>query len=284
MKDARIPLDDGRTLAYKEIGDPDGTPVMHFHGAPSCRTFLDYLHADFADRGLRVISPDRPGYGDTSPQPNRSLDDWPDDIVALADVIDIDRFVIIGFSSGGPYALATCALASNRVLGGVVVAGPSDPSRPPALDGLPEVEQELMAQQDEAAAVEWCTSRFGRDGGRFGEDDPFEWSEPDEAFLENDAISTHFEEVTAEALRQGISGYARDIFVQGRPWPFEPSQIGVPVHVVHGELDDIVSVAHSRRIAEAIPEASLKQLPEHGHLSIIDEFPELVAGLGASTA
>ncbi len=283
MKDAQITLEDGRTLAYKEIGDADGTPVMHFHGAPSCRTFLDYLHDEFADRNLRVISPDRPGYGGTSPQPSRSLDDWSHDVIALADTIDVDQFGVIGFSSGGPYAAATCALVPARVFGGVVVAGPSDPSQSGTLDGLPEVEQELMAQPDEEAAVEWCTSRFGSDGSRFGESDPFDWSQPDEAFLADDTISTHFEEVSAEALRQGISGYAQDIFVQGRPWPFDPSRIDVPVHVVHGEEDEIVSVAHSRRIADAIPTAMLKQLPEHGHLSIINKFPELVADLVAST-
>lgn len=87
----------------------------------------------------------------------------------------------------------------------------------------------------------------------------------------------------AEALRQSISGYAQDIFVQGGPWPFDLSRINAPVHVVHGEEDGAVSVAHKRRIADAIPTATLKQLPEHGHVSIIDKFIELVADLVAST-
>lgn len=190
---------------------------------------LDYPHDEFADRNLRVISADRPGYGRTSPKPNRSLDDWPDVVVALADTIDVDQFGVIPFSSGGPYAVATCALTSPRVFGGVVVAGVSNPSQSGELDRLPEVEQELMTQQDEEATVEWCTSQYGRDGSRFGESDPFDWSQPDEAFLTDDTISTHFEEVTVEALRQGISGYAQDNFVQGRPWSFDPSQIDVPV-------------------------------------------------------
>lgn len=276
MNDAQITLEDGRSLAYKEVGDPTGTPVMHFHGAPSCRTFLDILNDEFADRDLRVISPDRPSYGGTTPQSNRSLGDWPKDVVRLADAIDIDQFVVFGYSSGVPYVLATCALTSNRVIGGVVVAGPSDPSRSARLDALPETERKIMAQPDEKAAVEWCRTRFGRDGSRFGEYDHFDWSESDEVFLADEAIGAHFETVTEEAFRRGIDGYAQDIFVQGQPWPFELSQIDVPVHVVHGEEDRIVPLDHSRQIAEEIQGATLEVVPKHGHASIIEEFPQLV--------
>lgn len=282
MNDDRSTLEDGGTLAFKEIGDPDGTPVIHFHGAPSCRTALDFLHEDFAERGLRIVSPDRPGYGGTSPQPDRSLADWPDVVDELADAIGVDRFAVVGFSSGGPYAVAACSQLPERVIGGVVVAGPTDPSSLESFDGLPDVEQELMAQPDEGAATEWCVHRFGPDGGRFPEDDSFDWAAPDVAFVEDDEMSTHFERVTEESFRQGVIGYAQDMLVQGRPWPFDTARIDVPVHVIHGELDEVVSIEHSRHTAATIPEASLVQLPDHGHLSVVEEFPRLVTELLAA--
>jgi pimeloyl-ACP methyl ester carboxylesterase len=79
----------------------------------------------------------------------------------------------------------------------------------------------------------------------------------------------------AEAFRQGVVGYAQDMVVQGQPWPFDPGRITVPVHVVHGELDVLLPLAHSRHTSELIPGSSLRMLPGHGHISSISELPTL---------
>jgi pimeloyl-ACP methyl ester carboxylesterase len=88
-----------------------------------------------------------------------------------------------------------------------------------------------------------------------------------------------FGEALAEALRQGVAGYARDVYVQGRPWPFDPSRIAVPVEVAHGELDTLLPLAHSRHTAELIPGASLHTYPGHGHLTILAELPRIASAL-----
>ena len=276
MKDGEVIISDGRRLAYREIGDPAGTPVVHFHGAPSCRNSLDYLHDDFAELGFRVITPDRPGYGDSTPQPGRALEKWPNDVAHLADAIDIDQFLVIGLSSGGPYTVATCAALPDRVIGGIVVASVTDPSIPGTTEGLPEVERTAMAQPDEDATIDWCVEQFGQDGGRFYDHEPFEWAEPDVAFLEDETKLEYFEEVSKGAFSQGIIGFAQDMAVQGKPWSFDPGRIDSPVHVIHGELDRVVPVEHSRHTAERIPDASLTILKNHGHASPIDEFPRFV--------
>lgn len=282
MDDARITLPDGRTLAYTDIGDPDGSCVVTFHGAPASRSMLAYLDEAFAERGLRVVSPDRPGYGGSSPQPERSMADWPADVEALADALDIERFAVLGSSSGGAYAVACCACLPRRVVGGVVVAGATDMSWPRARDGFPEVEVTIMDLADEAAAVEWCTEQFGADGSGFLEHDPLEWPEPDEAFLAEESMSQHLVTVTEEAFAQGVAGYAQDLVVQGRPWPFDPAEIRCPVHVRHGEFDDLVPMDHSRHTAELIPGATFDTVAGHGHASILDEFPRLTADLVGS--
>lgn len=276
MNDGGVILDDGRRLAYREIGDPAGLPILHFHGAPSCRNSLDYLHDEFAELEFRVFSPDRPGYGDSSPQPERTLEDWPDDMERLADALDIQEFVVIGISSGGPYTVATCAALPDRVLGGIVVAGVTDPSIPGTTEGLPEVEQSAMAQPDEDSTIDWCVEQFGEDGGQFFDHDPFEWAEPDVAFLEDETKREYLEQVTVEAFSQGIIGFAQAMAVQGKLWSFELGRIDSPVHVVHGHLDRIVPIEHSRHTAELIPDASLIVLEDHGHVSLTDEFPQFL--------
>jgi pimeloyl-ACP methyl ester carboxylesterase len=84
----------------------------------------------------------------------------------------------------------------------------------------------------------------------------------------------------AEAFRQGVAGYAQDILIQGRPWPFDPGSIAVPVHVVRGELDTVLPLAHSRHTSELIPGSTLRVLPGHGHFTILGELPTMASALG----
>lgn len=278
MKDSQVTVGDGRELAFTDIGDPDGACVFFFHGAPMSRLHLVRLEHQFADQGLRVVAPDRPSYGRSSPQPGRLMADWPHDVAALADALGIDRFLVSAHSSGGPYAVACAALLPERVLAGTVVAGVTDMAWPGAWDDYVEDEIQIMSKSDEKAAIAWCTERYGPDGRGFFEAEPFEFSERDLAVLDDEM----FEKALLEAFRQGVTGYAQDVYVQGRPWPFDPSRISAPMEVVHGELDTLLPIAHSRHTAEVIPGARFRMLPGHGHLSILSELPMIVSALSVA--
>jgi pimeloyl-ACP methyl ester carboxylesterase len=283
MRDSRVSLIGRRTLAYSEIGEPGWPCVFFFHGAPMSRLHLAYLERQFLAEGIRVVSPDRPGYGGSSPQPARSMADWPSDVAALADALGIDRFVVAGHSSGGPYAVACASLLPERVLAGIVLGGVTDMGWPGAWEGYIDSECELMRLPDEAAGIAWCVERYGEDGQGFFTATDFEWSEPDNALLADEQIGPALESVMAEALRQGVTGYAQDIVVQGRPWPFDPQAIAVPVHVVHGTSDALVPLAHSRHTSEVIPGSTMHVLQAHGHLTTVAELPSLASGLARSS-
>jgi pimeloyl-ACP methyl ester carboxylesterase len=122
MKDSQVMLGGGRELAYTEIGRPGWPCVFFFHGAPMSRLHLVGMEEQVAAQGLRVVSPDRPGYGRSSPQPGRSLGGWPADVAALADALGVDRFLVAGHSSGGPYAVVCAALLSESDRGGGWIA------------------------------------------------------------------------------------------------------------------------------------------------------------------
>jgi len=277
MKDARVAVGGGRQVAYTDIGDPGGRCVLFFHGAPMSRLHLVGMDSQFAAHGLRVVSPDRPGYGGSSPQVGRSMADWPTDVAALADALGIDRFMVAGHSSGGPYAVACATVLPERVLAGVVVAGVTDMAWPGAWDGYIRDELEIMRLPDENAAAAWCVNRFGTDGSGFLEV-PFAFPEPDLLLLEHGTLAA----ALTEALRQGVYGYAQDIYVQGRPWPFDPACIRAPIEVAHGELDTLLPLAHSRHTAELIPGSTLGIHPGHGHLTLMTELPRMLAALPVS--
>ena len=284
MRDSQISVTGGRELAYTDIGERDCPCVFFFHGAPSSRLRLAYLEHQFLATGIRVVSPDRPSYGRSSPQPGRSLVDWPADVAALADALGIDRFVVVGHSSGGPYAIACAALLPERVTAVITLGGVTDMGWPGAWEDYPETESHLMRLADEEAALAWCEERFGADGSGFLAASDFDFPEPDNQLYADEEIVPFLAAARAEAFRQGVMGYAQDIVIQGWPWPFDPSAIAAPVHVVHGELDTLLPIAHSRHTAEVIPGATLRVLPGHGHFTPLGELPTMVSTLARSEA
>jgi pimeloyl-ACP methyl ester carboxylesterase len=281
--DHSLHLPDGRTLAFTDLGPPKGSPVMYFHGAPSSRLDLALLGLDatFHALDVRVVSPDRPGYGGSSPQTGRRLEDWPSDVAALADHLGLARFAVMGISSGGPYAVICAALLPERVASAGVIAGVTDMAWLPAWDGFEDNEAALMCIGDEAGAVAWCEEHYGADGSRFAEG-LSDLPAADAAMLNDEAFAAALLTTFNEGFRQGVAGYAQDITVQGRPWSFATTDITAPVRVLHGEADTLLPVAHGRHTAEAIPSAQLVTWPDHGHLSIVAEIPQLCADLVAS--
>ncbi len=276
ITDDSLTFPDGRIIAFTVIGDPVGSTVFYNHGAPGGRLELLGLDAAFDAAGLRVISPDRPGYGGSTPLAGRATDDWSDDVTALADHLEVEQFAVMGLSSGGPYTVACASLLGDRVIGAIVAAGNTDMSWPAAGDGYLDTELDIMALGDPGAAVTYCQQHFGLDGSGFFEGE-MDLGATDNAFLANDANATALLTTMAEAFRQGVVGYAHDIWVQGRTWSFDPSAITCPVMVAHGEDDRLVPIDHSRHTASLIPGAELRILAGVGHLSLTDELPALAA-------
>ena len=276
MKDLAIDIGRGRELACMEIGEPGWPCVLFFHGAPSSRLRLAYLEQQFLAARIRVVSPDRPGYGGSSPQPGRSMRDWPVDVAALADTLGIERFAVAGHSSGGPYAVVCAALLPDRVTACITLGGVTDMAWPAAWDGFPDAEKQLMRMSVETDAIAWCVERFGADGSRFLSASGLSLPEPDERLYEDERVARLLAASRAAAFQQGVAGYAQDALIQGRPWPFDPGTIDVPVQVLHGASDTLLPLAHSRHTSELIPGSTLRVLPGHGHFTILSE----ISGMG----
>src|SRR5688500_4433105 len=85
-------LRDGRTVGYAEYGDPDGVPLLFFHGTPGSRLQLRALDEPARRHHVRLLAPDRPGFGESSPQPGRTVGQYADDIRELADDLRLERF------------------------------------------------------------------------------------------------------------------------------------------------------------------------------------------------
>lgn len=119
-----VTLPDGRTLTYATYGDEDGAPLVFHHGTPGSRVLGALLSDAARERGVRVVAPDRPGFGGSDPHPEGTPATWADDCAALADHLGLDSFAVAGFSGGGPYALGAADQFSDRVTAVGVVGSP----------------------------------------------------------------------------------------------------------------------------------------------------------------
>ena len=110
-------LSDGRALGYAQYGDPEGRPLFFSHGTPGSRTLAQLFDAGARRDGVRLIAPERPGFGRSDFLPDRTFADWPDDVSELADALGFDRFAVAGSSGGGPYAAACAWKLPERLTG-----------------------------------------------------------------------------------------------------------------------------------------------------------------------
>jgi pimeloyl-ACP methyl ester carboxylesterase len=277
--DQQLELDSGRTIGYATWGDPEGTPVFFAHGMPgSRRTRCPSLDDPgwLAQRHLRFIGVDRPGYGYSDPWPEASLLDCAEDFVRVADHLSLESFSAMGFSGGGPYAIALGALAPERAGGGVaVVSGFGTLDRPDAFKGMDEAnaagfETARESPEDLAFELDEEAARVIREGswGSVSEISE-ELPEVDRQILERPDVQTLFFGPSQEALRQGARGWVDDLLRLVRPWPFRLSEVsGVGVRLHHGEADVMVPAHHSKHLAEGIPGSYLRLYAGEGHFSI----------------
>src|SRR3954462_477063 len=113
---------DGRTLAVREAGLSYGVPVIAMHGSPGSGVLYKAHIRDANERGIRLISYDRPGYGGSSRLKGRNVAHFGADINAIRGALDLERICGGGISGGGPHALAAAALLPERVAAAAALA------------------------------------------------------------------------------------------------------------------------------------------------------------------
>jgi pimeloyl-ACP methyl ester carboxylesterase len=273
---------DGRRVAYSEHGDPAGEPVFFLHGTPDSRIGKQYLGRPAAQRGLRVICPDRPGIGGSDPQPGRTVAGYAADLLRLADALDVDRFAVVGYSGGGPYALSCAAGCGPRLTGTALMAGvgPLD-DRPGACDGLSAGDLELLDHAlNHPARGAWAL-RLERLATRAVPTLALrqlsgELADPDRAVL--DTTGRAVLESFVEALRPGPAGTLEDYRLWARPWGLDWSAVTGAVHVFQGDADRMVPMHHAEDVVARLPAGvgRLHRMAGVGHLSITERAGEIL--------
>ena len=271
----RVRLSDGRSLEAVVQGAEEGTLLIFHHGSPGAAEPFEPFHHAAADRGIVLAFYSRPGFGESSRDEGRTVASAAADAATLADHLGHERFLTVGWSGGGPHALACAALLPDRVRAAATIAGVA----PYDAEGL-----DWTAGMGEDNQIEYPTA--ARDP-----EELLEWMqphvrvmatiEPDEIVAELRSLISDVdaEQVTGEfgenlaaslrsAFRHGPWGWYDDDLAFVGDWGFDLTRIRVPVSIWQGRHDLMVPISHGEWLAAHVPGARVHLRPEHGHLSL----------------
>lgn len=285
----RLSLPDGRTLEILTGGDPAGFPWLYHPGSPSAA--VPYAPFDEAARaaGLRLVTYSRPGYGGSTPRPlpasgRPAFADDVADVEAILDALGAEEFVTLGWSGGGPRALACAALLAPRCRAATSLAGPAPYDAIDWTAGMaPEnVAEYAAAAQGPEAYEAFLEQEFLQMLNVTGEQIAAALGE-----LLSDvdlaALTPELSEWLAATFRhagaQGVVGVRDDGLAATGPWGFSVSDITAPVAIWQGREDRMVPFAHGEWLAENAPGAAAHLLDGEGHLSLLARIDELLAEL-----
>lgn len=258
-------LADGRRIGYDDVGAPDGLPVFVFHGGGDSR-LTRHPDDSIAERlGIRLVAVDRCGAGLSDFRRRRTLLDWADDVAELADALGIDQLGVIGYSAGGPHALACAYALTDRLTRAAVVCGMPTPDRLAELP--PHLQQGIRVARRAHRLAQPSLARWGRKPPR-PTGDPL----CDEAYAA----------ARVESFRNGARWLAWELGMLARPWGFALEDIRVAVDLWYGGQDLLCPPSIGRYLESSLPYASLRVLPGDGHQLLFPHWADILARFSAA--
>jgi len=280
--EGNVRLRDGRRIGFAEFGPSTGRPLLWFHGTPGARRQIAPVARTLArEQGIRIVSVERPGIGDSTPHAYSELIEFAKDIEHLCDALGIDRYAVAGLSGGGPYALACAHEMPDRVtvvavLGGVAPAVGPDAAKGGA-NGLFRTFSPLLkrtwgplggAMRGLIRVLEpWADSAVGLFALTMPPGDQRIFTEP--------AIRRMFQEDLILGSRSNMHALWLDTLLFGRAWGFALEDVRVPAILRYGDADIIVPSDHGRHLAERLPDAELTIHPGEGHVGALGASREI---------
>lgn len=266
---------DGRKLGYAEFGDPDGAPVIALHGTPGSRLMFALADQEARARGLRIIAPERPGYGLSDAKDFAMLQDASEDIVGLAHFLDLKEFALIGVSGGGPFAVAAASLMPERIklLALISPVGPIADVADRVSAWHRHLFTELALSQFACGSFFWGLKALlavAPDAAYAGL--KHHASHADRELLEQAEVRASLYEAIREGLHHGVDGAVQDLQLYCRPWGLALAKIGVPAIVWQGSDDTIVPAEAACHLALTLPRCSLHVRPGDGHYWVFGQF------------
>jgi pimeloyl-ACP methyl ester carboxylesterase len=280
-------LADGRRIGYAEFGDPRGATVLALHGTPGSRLMFALTDRAARARGLRIVAPERPGYGLSDFRRTTSLAQTAEDMTAFADALGLDRLAMIGVSGGGPFAVAAASSMAERtiLLGLISPVGP-----------IADCHGHIRMSKQHRLIF----TRIGRSPPAIAS---FFWSvrglvrlapglayralmqrvpRSDRSVLARTEVKANLQTALREGLRPGIQGARQDLRLFCGAWGLPLDDIDVPTIVWQGSDDPIVPAGAAYHLAERLPNCRLDVVQDGGHYWVFGAFERVLDAMQAA--
>ncbi len=279
----------GHSVGYYEFGDPNGEPLVALHGTPASGAGFVWADTPAKDRNLRLIAPDRPGVGLSDRVAHNGapvVAEYPTQLFAALDALGIDEFMLLGYSGGGPYALAAAHAHPERIRGLTLVSCAGQVGEWATIDEFDHTDHLVtrLAQRAPVLArgLVWSSVQVTRlapaTSARLARVD---MSESDRKVMERFPSARVALAVFTQAVMRGATGVVDDYRALARPWEFPVEEVHLPTHLWHATDDVNVPLRHTEALAARLPHAALTIWPGEGHLAVIPHAAEVLDGVVA---
>jgi pimeloyl-ACP methyl ester carboxylesterase len=280
---------DGRDLEVLRHGPRSAYPIVFQVGTPNAPQDFPLLNDAVDGRGWQLIAYARPGYAGSTRHEGRSVADAAADVTTILDAFGLGRFATVGWSGGGPHALACAALLPDRCDAAATIAGVA-PYDAEGLDFLAGMGEENVGEfgaaarsreELEAMLVEWAAGMSSVTAGGIAEALGDLVDEVDRDALSG-ALADAMARMVRHAVSSGHTGWLDDDLAFVRPWGFDVADIAVPVAIWQGARDRMVPFAHGEWLAAHVPGARAHLYEGEGHISLAHELPAILASVSGS--
>ncbi|XP_061359041.1 uncharacterized protein LOC133303179 [Gastrolobium bilobum] len=310
----RIVLPDGRYMAYKEQGvsaDKARFSVIAPHAFLSSRLAgIPGVKASLLeDFGIHLLTYDLPGFGESDPHPKRNLESSAADMSFLADALGVNKFWVVGYSSGSMHAWAALRYIPDRVAGAAMFAPMVNPYDP--IMTREERRRTWNKWTRKRKFMYFLARRFPRFlaffyqqsflSGKHGQIDRWlslSLGKRDKALMEDPIYEEFWQRDVEESIRQGnTKSFVEEAALQVSNWGFSLSDLKLqkrrpssnvlswlksmftetedymgflgPIHIWHGMDDKVVPPSMTDFVHRVLPGAAVHKLPYEGHFTYI---------------
>lgn len=276
-----VTLGDGRRLCFREYGDPAGPAILMLRSALASSLVRPQEMEVAVARGVRLVVVERPGCGQSTPDPDLTYESFARDIEAFVDALGMDRFVLAANSSSVPLALAAAARLGSRVRRVMLTTARFEPPRP--RKGRPGMVNYFFSNLRRHPWLLDSTlfilrTKMSRPFMRSLVFHFFEKSPADFALLERDAgLVTSLIDQTMESIGQTVAGLVHESQLMLRAARPDFSAVTAPVILWHGEADGVIPLEEMQaQLARTnLKVDEMRTFPGVGHLfleHVRDEF------------
>ena len=279
-------LPDGRVLYWSDNGDPRGKPVIMMHAIAGSRFSRHPDELPLLNAGLRVLIPERPGSGDSTPQLDRQIADWVTDIQNLTAHLGLHKFAVVGYSAGTPYALAVAAAMPERV-SHVALVAPMYPMR--SSTDLSNFALAFRLPLLVARTVPSLLGSLMRVIVRGVQKSPYAYmmrslesgTESDRAVFLNPRLRQAYIKGLLAGTRGGEQEMAREVLLLACEWCIDFDSLKSKIRVWHGSADSRVTTEGAQALNRMLGNPTLHLIDKAGHYLLFSHWEELCSAISS---